>query len=86
MHKSVATYVLIGMMSLGGTAFAQDKGSQSQQPTTDQPQTVGQAPRTIEAPIGHEQPRAAEVPSEENLAPTPDERALDRKLNICRNC
>ena len=85
MHKSVATYALVGMMSLG-TALAQDKGSQLQQPTTDQPQTVGQAPRTIEAPVGHEQPRAAEVSSEENLAPTPEERALDRKLNICRNC
>jgi hypothetical protein len=86
MHKSAATYVLIAMMSLGGPAFAQDKGSQSQKPTTDQLQTTGQAPREIEAPIGHKQPRATEVPSEENLAPTREERALDRKLNICRNC
>jgi hypothetical protein len=86
MHKSAATYALIAMMSLGITAFAQDKTNQSQQPAIDHPQTTGQAPREDEAPVGHRQPRAAQVPSEEDIAPTPEERALDRKLNICRNC
>ncbi len=45
-----------------------------------------------EAPIGHRQPRADEVPSEKNLSnpDTPANRedaALDRKIkSICRGC
>jgi hypothetical protein len=44
-----------------------------------------------EAPVGHRQPRAAQVPSEQNLMnpndPINQENArLDRMLNICRGC
>ena len=46
----------------------------------------------IEAPIGHRQPRASEVPSEKNLSDPNDplskeNAALDRKIkSICRGC
>lgn len=50
------------------------------------------SPDTRMAPIGHRQPRAADVPSEKNLS-NPDnpvnreDAALDRKIkSICRGC
>jgi hypothetical protein len=49
-------------------------------------------PPSREAPIGHRQPRADEVPSEKNLANPNDavnkeDAALDRKIkSICRGC
>jgi len=46
-----------------------------------------------EAPIGHRQPRASDVPDEKNLQNDPNDpllkenRALDRKIkSICRGC
>ncbi|MBI5261668.1 MAG: hypothetical protein HY852_07605 [Bradyrhizobium sp.] len=46
----------------------------------------------IQAPVGHRQPRAADVPSEKNLSDpnspaNKEDAALDRKIrNICRGC
>ena len=46
----------------------------------------------IQAPIGHRQPRASDVPSEKNLSDPNDplskeNAALDRKIkSICRGC
>jgi len=42
-----------------------------------------------EAPIGHRQPRAKDVPSwiEKNLGTrSPEDQTIDRKLRICRDC
>jgi hypothetical protein len=44
-----------------------------------------------EAPVGHRQPRADQVPSEDNLMNPKDpvnqeNAAIDRILNICRGC
>jgi hypothetical protein len=47
---------------------------------------------TIQAPVGHRQPRPADLPSEKNLSDPNDplskeNRALDRKIkSICRGC
>jgi hypothetical protein len=47
---------------------------------------------TIQAPVGHRQPRAGDVPSEKNLSDPNDplskeNAALDRKIkSICRGC
>jgi hypothetical protein len=47
---------------------------------------------TREAPIGHRQPRAGDVPSEKNLSDpnnpfNKEDAALDRKIkSICRGC
>jgi hypothetical protein len=46
----------------------------------------------IQAPVGHRQPRPADLPSEKNLSDPNDplskeNRALDRKIkSICRGC
>ena len=53
------------------------------------PSALAQNTRLIDAPIGHRQPHARDVPSENasDLAHIADEdTAVDRKLNICRGC
>jgi len=53
---------------------------------------ANQSQPTREAPIGHRQPRADQVPSEKNLSNPNDpvnkeDAALDRKIkSICRGC
>jgi hypothetical protein len=50
------------------------------------------APPTVQAPVGHRQPRAGDVPNEKNLSdpndPLSRENALlDKKIkSICRGC
>jgi hypothetical protein len=78
--KLIATMVLT-LLSGGTAAVAQGAGSS------------GAASSTIpQAPIGHRQPRADQVPSEKNL-PNPNDvlakenAILDRKMKgICRGC
>jgi hypothetical protein len=76
---SIALLVLIG----GPSALAQS-GSSSVPKNSDKP--------AIQAPVGHRQPRAGDVPSEKNLSdpnnPANKEDALlDRKIkSICRGC
>jgi len=70
---------------LGGTALAQTgaKGS------TSGGASSGSVPQ---APVGHRQPRASDVPSEKNLSDpnTPvnkEDALLDKKIkSICRGC
>lgn len=70
---------------LGGTAMAQTgaKGS------TSGGASSGSVPQ---APVGHRQPRASDVPSEKNLSDpnTPvnkEDALLDKKIkSICRGC
>ena len=79
---TLAVMLLIG----GPAAIAQTGGGAGSQGAGSQTQTGR------EAPIGHRQPRAADVPSEKNLS-NPNEpmnkedQALDRKIkSICRGC
>jgi len=78
---SMALLVLIG----GPVAMAQT-GSK-----TGSSGAANQSP-TREAPVGHRQPRADQVPSEKNLsdpnsAANKEDAALDRKIkSICRGC
>ena len=71
---------------LGGTAIAQTGGSKG---STSGGASSGTA---WPAPVGHRQPRAADVPSEKNLSNpnTPankEDAELDRKIkSICRGC
>ena len=75
---SIALMVLIG----GPDAFAQ--GSSSVSKNSDK--------SAIQAPVGHRQPRASDVPNEKNLSDPNDplskeNAALDRKIkSICRGC
>lgn len=71
---------------LGGAAVAQTGGSKG---STSGGAASGSVPQ---APVGHRQPRAADVPSEKNLSNpnTPvnkEDAELDRKIkSICRGC
>ncbi len=81
---SIALLVLIG----GPAALAQSGGSSSGSSTAVKNQSQG--PR--EAPIGHRQPRADQVPQQPTLTDPNDPinreaMALDRKIkSICRGC
>jgi hypothetical protein len=89
MRRLITTTRLITAMAflaLGSVAMAQSgKISGSSTPSS----TMGTIP---EAPIGHRQPRADQVPNEKNLGNPNDpinkeDAALDRKIkSICRGC
>lgn len=75
---SVALLVLVG----GPEAFAQ--GSSSVPKNSDK--------SSVQAPVGHRQPRAGDVPNEKNIndpndALSRENAALDKKIkSICRGC
>jgi hypothetical protein len=79
---SIALVVLIG----GADAFAQGASS------VPKNSGGGGGGGVIQAPVGHRQPRAGDVPSEKNLSDPNDplskeNAALDRKIkSICRGC
>ena len=81
---SIALVVLLG----GPDAFAQGSSSVSKNSGGG----GGGGGGVIQAPVGHRQPRATDVPSEQNLIDTNDplskeNAALDRKIkSICRGC
>jgi hypothetical protein len=79
MRRLITTLVFL---MLGSAAFAQNNGTSSSNP-----------PRmSREAPVGHRQPRADQVPDEKNLSNPNDavnreDAALDKKIkSICRGC
>jgi hypothetical protein len=78
---SMALLILIG----GPVAMAQTGSKNGSSGAASQSQTR-------EAPIGHRQPRADQVPSEKNLSDpnnpvNKEDAALDRKIkSICRGC
>ena len=82
--KLIATIALLAAIG-GPTAIAQTGGGGSPG-ASKQPST----PR--EAPIGHRQPRADQLPPEKNLSDpnnpmNKEDAALDRKIkSICRGC
>jgi hypothetical protein len=77
----------VGDSSIGSKAMAQSGSS------TYPKNSPGNVDRSVpEAPVGHRQPRAGDVPSEKNLGNPNDpvnreDAALDRKIkSICRGC
>jgi hypothetical protein len=83
MRNLITTMALLAL--IGSPAMAQTGSN------TGSPGAANPAPAR-EAPIGHRQPRAADVPSEKNLNdpndPLSKENALlDKKIkSICRGC
>jgi len=79
---SVALIILIG----GPAAFAQSGG------TSSYPKNSTTGSGVPQAPVGHRQPRAGDVPNEKNLsdpnsAMNKEDAALDKKIkSICRGC
>ena len=83
--KLIPTLALLALV--GGPAAMAQTGSNTGSSGAANPSVM---PR--EAPIGHRQPRASDVPSEKNLSDPNDplskeNAALDRKIkSICRGC
>ena len=83
--RSIAT--LAFMVLIGGPVAMAQTGS-----NTGSPGAANQSQPSREAPVGHRQPRADQVPSEKNLSDPNDplskeNAALDRKIkSICRGC
>jgi hypothetical protein len=89
------TYATVAALAVGSAALAQNNADQPSAPSGTA-QTTGQAnsgsgqPANVrQAPVGHRQPTAKDVPPgvDEKLgARSPEDVAVDRKLRICRDC
>jgi len=89
MRKLITTIALLALIDTS-VAIAQTAGSRN--PALP-PSTNPDKQLLPEAPVGHRQPRADQVPSEKNLMGDPNDpinrenAALDRMVNgICRGC
>ena len=82
MRKTIMTMALAILIG-APAAIAQTAGGTS---------TAVKNPSIPQAPVGHRQPRASDVPSERNLSDpnnpiNKEDAALDRKIkSICRGC
>jgi len=82
MRKAVLSMVLLVL--IGAPAALAQGGSSTVAKNADRP--------SAQAPVGHRQPRAADVPNEKDLGNPKDpinreDAALDRKIkSICRGC
>jgi hypothetical protein len=80
--KKVAIAMGLLLLAADGSALAQS--GRNNNTGTDRP--------VIQAPVGHRQPRAGDVPDEKNLSNPNDQAnkedaALDKKIkSICRGC
>ena len=84
------SYALVAVTLLWSAAVAQNNPDRLPPATSGSAQSTGRpASSAREAPIGHRQPKAKDVPSwiEENLGTRSlEDEAIDRKLRICRDC
>jgi hypothetical protein len=77
---------------IAAAALAVLVGGPAAMAQTGSPGAANKSSTPREAPVGHRQPRADQVPSEKNLGDpndplTKENAALDRKLkSICRGC
>jgi hypothetical protein len=90
LRKLITTIALLALIDTSA-AIAQTVGSRK--PSAPRPLTNPVKQMLPEAPVGHRQPRADQVPSEKNLTDDPNDpidrenAALDRMVKgICRGC
>jgi len=90
MRKLITTIALLALIDTSA-AIGQTVGSRN--PSAPPPSTSPDKPLLPEAPVGHRQPRADQVPPEKNLMDDPNDQinrenaALDRMVKgICRGC
>jgi hypothetical protein len=84
MRKSIPIAIVVALLAASG-ALAQSKSGASG-PATPSATNSGSIPN---APVGHRQPRASDVPSaqEKSYTESAEDKALDRKIkSICRGC
>jgi hypothetical protein len=84
---------MMALLALIGTSVAIAQTAGSQNPSAPPPSTNRDKQLLPEAPVGHRQPRADQVPSEKNLMGDPNDpingenAALNRMVKgICRGC
>jgi hypothetical protein len=84
---------MTALLALIGTSVAIAQTAGSQNPSAPPPSTNRDKQLLPEAPVGHRQPRADQVPSEQNLMGDPNDpinrenAALNRMVKgICRGC
>ncbi|MBV5270189.1 MAG: hypothetical protein JZU55_10170 [Afipia sp.] len=85
MRKTIPIAVIALVLAAPGV-LAQNKSGTSGPAT---PSAASGSSTIPQAPIGHRQPRANEVPSaeEKGYVESPEDKALDRKIkSICRGC
>jgi hypothetical protein len=83
----------MAFLAFGSAAMAQNGKKTQGSSTPSSSSSSSDIPATVpEAPIGHRQPRADQVPNEKNLGNPNDpinkeDAALDKKIkSICRGC
>jgi hypothetical protein len=83
----------MAFLAFGSAAMAQNGKKTPGSSTPSSSSSFSDIPGTVpEAPIGHRQPRADQVPNEKNLGNPSDpinkeDAALDKKIkSICRGC
>ena len=95
MRKILTSFTIVASVALATAAVAQGTGSSGTGPgsmsagTSQGNGASGSGGTNGAAPIGHRQPRVADVPDEKNDMTNVDPRdaALDRALrSICRGC
>jgi len=94
MRGIVMGYAVAAAVVACTAAVAQNNPNQPSPPAGGSAQTTGQADnnpgQTIrEAPVGHRQPKAKDLPSgiQDNYGVrSPEDEELRRKLRICRDC
>jgi len=92
MRVVAMTYATVAALAVGSAALAQnnaDQPSGNAQTTGQANRGTGQSTNVRQAPVGHRQPTAKDVPPgvDEKLgARSPEDVAVDRKLRICRDC
>jgi hypothetical protein len=90
MIKIVTILALLGSRGAIAETVGPARSSVVSSSTAAGPLSLAQRTRVVdEAPVGHRQPRARDVPLQspaeiERLAP--EDAAIDRKLVICRGC
>jgi hypothetical protein len=89
MTRFVAALAVLIMAGTGlanaGSAQTNPRGTSAQVNPPPASDTQGR----MQAPVGHRQPRPADLPAgiaRDEGARTPEQRALDRTLQICRGC
>jgi hypothetical protein len=92
MRKLITTMALLALVDTS-VAIAQTAGSRN--PAAHRSTNSGQQLLPGDAPVGHRQPRADQVPSEQSLMDpngpynrelNRENAAVDRMLDICRGC
>jgi hypothetical protein len=85
---AATTIVIVGGSAVWNDAIAQNNPDRAAKVRPD-PNPPANEQARFQAPVGHRQPRPADLPSstlrDEKTAP-PGETAIDKDLQICRGC